>query len=635
MVYFAASIWPFMGTFIYALDAESGKVRWINDATGADYIKQPHGAPAFAGVAPQGQLAATADAAPGARRALAVPAAFDRRTGASCCYFHFGGKGEGGSFVAADESRVFVHTRVRGTMALQPGRRQRREACAINEPVLAEGVAYAANTPGEKDGQGRPGGHSGLRRRQAAPVAGRGRRQRRPDQGGRPALCGRRGSRSWPSIRRRAIAPARIAWSLPVEGQVPRLLAADDMLFAVTLDGRIMAFGRRRARQAQWRRRRRLPSTRRPRPTAEPNELLAADRRPRGLRAVVRGRRRAAAGGRACSPPSCTSWSSIPTPTASPRSAAASTTPACTAVAWSCTRPTRFLRPSRLHGQPDGRRPPFGRTAARAAVSLRAATNRCGPTAASCGVPAQGDAAGARKVLRSADLAKAAITPDETRLDRHPRGLAARRRRLDPRLRRHRQHGQVERSAREAPAGPALVRRQFQSRRAAAPRTRSQRAGGRRAVVHRRHELPQRPRRVHRPRAVEPRISRTSAPSTSTTTTPTPRRRSAPPTTRCTSPEPMSAAPTSWPRRRACTWSIGSRCLLLDAATGQTLREFVLPATDGAAAPLWGFVGVYQDLLLAGTGFGNYRPAPRATSTKPASRSAASPGARTTAAASV
>ena len=35
----------------------------------------------------------------------------------------------------------------------------------------------------------------------------------------------------------------KVAWSLPVEGQVVRLLAAGGKLFAVTLDGRIMAFG--------------------------------------------------------------------------------------------------------------------------------------------------------------------------------------------------------------------------------------------------------------------------------------------------------------------------------------------------------------------------------------------------------
>ncbi|MCJ8331793.1 MAG: PQQ-binding-like beta-propeller repeat protein, partial [Lentisphaeria bacterium] len=32
-VYFTASIWPMMGTFIYSLDAATGKINWINDGT--------------------------------------------------------------------------------------------------------------------------------------------------------------------------------------------------------------------------------------------------------------------------------------------------------------------------------------------------------------------------------------------------------------------------------------------------------------------------------------------------------------------------------------------------------------------------------------------------------------------------
>jgi len=115
-LYFAASIWPFMGTFVYAVDAETGKVKWLNDSTGADYIKQPHDAPAFAGVAPQGQLAATERLllVPGGR---SLPAVFDRASG-RLAYFGFGAKGMGGSFVATDQSLMFVHTRLRGTAAL-------------------------------------------------------------------------------------------------------------------------------------------------------------------------------------------------------------------------------------------------------------------------------------------------------------------------------------------------------------------------------------------------------------------------------------------------------------------------------------------------------------------------------------
>ncbi|NDA66105.1 MAG: hypothetical protein EBY09_05595, partial [Verrucomicrobia bacterium] len=103
-VYFAASIWPFMGTFIYAVDAETGKVAWVNDGTGAQFLKQPHSAPSFAGVAPQGALVATRDflLVPGGR---SVPAAFNRQTG-EFVHFQIGAsaKGIGGSFVAASET---------------------------------------------------------------------------------------------------------------------------------------------------------------------------------------------------------------------------------------------------------------------------------------------------------------------------------------------------------------------------------------------------------------------------------------------------------------------------------------------------------------------------------------------------
>ncbi|HOE11935.1 MAG TPA: PQQ-binding-like beta-propeller repeat protein [bacterium] len=80
IVYFAASIWPFMGTFIHALDAETGTVKWTNSGSGPDYMLQPHTSPAFAGVSPQGILGLTKDKLfiPGGRNR---PAAYDRATG--------------------------------------------------------------------------------------------------------------------------------------------------------------------------------------------------------------------------------------------------------------------------------------------------------------------------------------------------------------------------------------------------------------------------------------------------------------------------------------------------------------------------------------------------------------------------
>ncbi len=79
-IYVTASIWPFMGVFVYALDLESGNVLWKNDGTGSTYTVQPHNSPAFASVAPQGYLAVNANRllVPSGR---SVPACFDLESG--------------------------------------------------------------------------------------------------------------------------------------------------------------------------------------------------------------------------------------------------------------------------------------------------------------------------------------------------------------------------------------------------------------------------------------------------------------------------------------------------------------------------------------------------------------------------
>src|SRR6266542_3671836 len=106
-VYFAAGIWPFMGIFLHALDVHTGRVIWTNDGDGSLYIKQPHNADAFAGVAPQGALAISGDRllVPGGR---SVPACYDRHTG-KLLYFRLGenGKRGGGSLVSANDHFFF------------------------------------------------------------------------------------------------------------------------------------------------------------------------------------------------------------------------------------------------------------------------------------------------------------------------------------------------------------------------------------------------------------------------------------------------------------------------------------------------------------------------------------------------
>ena len=237
VVYFAGSIWPFEGTFIYALQAETGKVQWVNDSTGAQYILQPHSALSFAGVAPQGSLAATKDylLVPGGR---SVPGAFERGTG-RFNYFRLNdaAKGVGGSLVVADDSQFFVRTRGRGTRAhrLEDGK---AGSLDVNEPVLAGEMVYAANTPGT--------GAAG-----AVQAYGPDRQVRwqvAADGSGDLIKAGGRlyaaGKSSIAAIDPPSgAAKAKVAWSLPVEGTVRRLLAAEGKLFAVTLEGRIMAFG--------------------------------------------------------------------------------------------------------------------------------------------------------------------------------------------------------------------------------------------------------------------------------------------------------------------------------------------------------------------------------------------------------
>jgi outer membrane protein assembly factor BamB len=80
-VYFAAGVWPLEGIFVYALDARSGQVEWVNDRCGTLYGQQPHvGAEALGGLSPQGYLLVSGDkllVPCGAAR----PATFDRRSG--------------------------------------------------------------------------------------------------------------------------------------------------------------------------------------------------------------------------------------------------------------------------------------------------------------------------------------------------------------------------------------------------------------------------------------------------------------------------------------------------------------------------------------------------------------------------
>ena len=234
-VYFAASIWPFMGTFVYAINAESGTVKWVNDSTGAQYIKQPHSAPSFAGVAPQGALVATEKTlvVPGGR---SVPAVFDRQSG-ELRYFELnaGGKGTGGSFVTATDEHFFVHTRDKGTREFELATGL-KTAFMPNEAVLADGVVYSAEVENDKP---------------LVRAYGADRKviwQVEADGLGDLILANNRlvvaGKHSITVIQLPQNSnAAEVVYSIETQATVDRLIVADGKVFAVSIDGSVTAYG--------------------------------------------------------------------------------------------------------------------------------------------------------------------------------------------------------------------------------------------------------------------------------------------------------------------------------------------------------------------------------------------------------
>jgi outer membrane protein assembly factor BamB len=227
-MYFAASIWPFMGTFLYSLDAETGKVVWVNDGTGADFIKQPHSASSFAGVAPQGALVATKDTllVPGGR---SVPAGFDLATGA-LRYFHLndGGKGNGGSFVAAGDKYFYVHTRDRGVRVydLKTGTQGKS---VMNEPVIDGSRLFDSDAEKVRE--------LGTSEKVLWEVKADGSGDL--IKAGDHLYAAGKSSLSAISLTDKP----EVSWTQPVRGEVRRLLAANGKLIAVTQDGRIQVYG--------------------------------------------------------------------------------------------------------------------------------------------------------------------------------------------------------------------------------------------------------------------------------------------------------------------------------------------------------------------------------------------------------
>ena len=239
-IYFGASIWPMMGVFIHALDAETGEVIWTNDSQGMDFIKQPHNSPAFAGVAPQGYFVVAGERllVPGGR---SVPAGFDRSTGAMQYYRFAEHNKTGGAFVAAIGGVYFNHYR-EGEVNMY--------AVETGDALLARVGVHPALTPDtayfsgdsirafDVDALTSPGKDAPLTPRweidvdASADLIKAGTRLYAAGDEGLTAVDLGASDRQ----------PA-VAWRKRVQGDVRRLVAADDRLFAVTAEGAILCFG--------------------------------------------------------------------------------------------------------------------------------------------------------------------------------------------------------------------------------------------------------------------------------------------------------------------------------------------------------------------------------------------------------
>ncbi|MBG0861004.1 MAG: PQQ-binding-like beta-propeller repeat protein [Bacteroidales bacterium] len=141
VIYTAASIFPMMGTFIYALDAGTGKTIWENEGTGSNYILQPHRSPAFADVAPQGCFTISANRllVAGGR---SVPAAFDTETGEEL-YYQLAASGKtGGAFTCSNDRVFFNHHRERLTALYDSETGNRLLPYPFGYPVIDGNTIY-------------------------------------------------------------------------------------------------------------------------------------------------------------------------------------------------------------------------------------------------------------------------------------------------------------------------------------------------------------------------------------------------------------------------------------------------------------------------------------------------------------
>ena len=246
-IYFAAGVWPFMGIFVHALDAETGEVVWTNDSSDTLFTSQhvsstQPGKPTFLGVVPLGYLVAVGDKllVPTGR---ARPACFDRRNG-RLLYYKMGWKYElGGGWCVSAGGKYFFN----GSSAHDLFNSRVVVRGMGSRPVLAGGAAYIVTNRAPQafdttrllkvtDAKGRK---QNAFAKLPAPKVEVGALWAKA---GRHLLGSKGGSVTVAGLPA-ADGSVPASWTGKLEGTPASMIAADDKLFVVTREGGIYCFG--------------------------------------------------------------------------------------------------------------------------------------------------------------------------------------------------------------------------------------------------------------------------------------------------------------------------------------------------------------------------------------------------------
>ena len=243
-IYCTAGIWPFMGIFLCAVDADTGALIWENSGSGSTYTTQQHGSPAFAGFAPQGYVAASDGRLWLPSRTL--PACCSQQDG-SLLYYHLAdrdlGKYAGGYDVALWQDWFFNNGMA---YRASDGKGLSRTSIQVMGPdsvfaVDAKDNVVAYTLKEVKDPKSK----------KPRMTLGADLLWKLETDLGPSKLYLKAGQRLYSSAKDLVAAidlptqerPASISWRHKINGHVWSMLAADNKLFVVTEEGLLYCFG--------------------------------------------------------------------------------------------------------------------------------------------------------------------------------------------------------------------------------------------------------------------------------------------------------------------------------------------------------------------------------------------------------